>query len=217
MKTNLRLLSLLLAAAVSASAQTTVALQNFSSVVDNNLTFFYGTWQQGGTTGGYTPNSNFSQGPGYYNISGANALADADSFVEFFFSPNLAIGTNGYLAVTALTLPTNVATSFQVTLLDYNSNSAFAVFQTSSFAGQMTTVVSAVTYNGAFDGSAVDSLRISGGIPSGVAGSSAVLNLRLDNVSSLATSAIPEPSTYAALAGLGALGLVLYRRRRTAA
>lgn len=30
-------------------------------------------------------------------------------------------------------------------------------------------------------------------------------------------TAIPEPSTYAALAGLGALGLVLWRRRRTAA
>jgi len=217
MKPNLRLLALLLTAAVSASAQTAVMLQNFSAVVDNNLNYFYGTWEHTGQPGSNTPNANFSQGPGYYNISGTNALADADSFLEFFFSPNRNVGTNGFLSVTALTLPSNVATSFQVTLLDANSNSAFAVFQTSWFTGQMTTVIRPVIYTGAFDGSIVDSLRISGGIPSGVPGATAVLNLQLDEVSSVATSAIPEPSTYAALAGLGAFGLVLYRRRRLAA
>ena len=34
------------------------------------------------------------------------------------------------------------------------------------------------------------------------------------NIISLTTGAIPEPSTYAALAGLGALGLAFWRRRR---
>jgi hypothetical protein len=36
----------------------------------------------------------------------------------------------------------------------------------------------------------------------------------LDNGTLAVTTAVPEPSTYAALAGLGAIGLALYRRRR---
>jgi autotransporter-associated beta strand protein len=36
-----------------------------------------------------------------------------------------------------------------------------------------------------------------------------------NNLEFAVTSAIPEPSTYAALAGLGALGLAMYRRRQT--
>ena len=38
--------------------------------------------------------------------------------------------------------------------------------------------------------------------------------LTAGQVSSLQTSSIPEPSTYAALAGLGALGVALWRRRK---
>jgi len=41
-------------------------------------------------------------------------------------------------------------------------------------------------------------------------------DIYLDNLTLTATSAVPEPSTYAALAGLGALGLALWRRRRQA-
>lgn len=52
-----------------------------------------------------------------------------------------------------------------------------------------------------------------------VKGSSGTWNATAGNplmFSVSATSAIPEPSTYAALAGVAALGLAAYRRRRTA-
>ncbi|MFI5338104.1 MAG: PEP-CTERM sorting domain-containing protein, partial [Opitutales bacterium] len=41
--------------------------------------------------------------------------------------------------------------------------------------------------------------------------------LAIDNLTVSAVSAVPEPSTYAALAGLAALGLVIRRRRQTPA
>lgn len=49
----------------------------------------------------------------------------------------------------------------------------------------------------------------------GGAGGSAQ-ELYLDNVTLTATSAVPEPATYAALFGIGALGFVILRKRRRA-
>ena len=49
---------------------------------------------------------------------------------------------------------------------------------------------------------------------SNIAGAVSVGSVYADN---FAVSAIPEPSTYAALAGLGALGLAFWRRRQARA
>jgi hypothetical protein len=198
---------------VSTQAQ---QLQNFSNpVVDLNLNWFYGSWEATGDTGGsVNPNSQFTQGTGVYNITGTSAIVptnSADSKLEFFNASPISIGSNTYLSVTAQTLSTNSAgaTSFAVFLVDSNDHTAFASFGTAAFpTGSYTTISGALTFGNGFNSTSITSIIITGGIPGGTDR----FNVSFDNV-----SAVPEPSTYAALMGAAAMGLaVVWRKKRAA-
>lgn len=194
---------------VVSGAQAQVTLNDFSAVLNPNLTFFYGSWEATGSTDGSSnPNAAFTQGTGLYEISAANATDSADSKLEFFYETPLNIGTNMYLAVTAAELATNLASSFQITLVDSLGRTAYAAFAIDTFlVGSYTSQVAPITMQSGFNSSSIDSFFISGGQP----GSTIRFNVGFDHIS--AVSAIPEPSTYAALLALAALGFVAYRRR----
>lgn len=95
-------------------------------------------------------------------------------------------------------------TNFVIKLYDNEGDFVEAGFNWSSFSAVGTqTVSSTLTTNVLFDGSNVFGWELAtGGIGNGLTA----------QFSSL--SAVPEPSTYAALAGLCALGYVMVRRRR---
>lgn len=190
----------------SASAQ---IIQDFSSVVSASSTYFYGTWKGGAIDGTEIPNADFVQGVGVYDITGATATNADTSMIEFYFDGYASIGANGFLGVTAQALALNAASSFQIILLDSANKAATATFAASSFLmGSNSTAYSALSFGGGFNPNAVEFLRITGGIPLGADR----FNFRFDKIEAVA-SAIPEPSTYVALAGLVALGAVFYRRR----
>ena len=198
-------LSFLFILAVTLNAQ--VVLQNFSSVLSAN-TYFYGTWEATGQPGTNTPNASFTQGSGVYNILGS-ATDNSNSYVEFFNTTPASISGYNFISVTFETLNTNASSSFAVTLVDTGGKSAYAAFPLGSYTGSYNTLVSAITAQSGFNWTSIDSFQISGNQPTGTS----VFNVSFDQV---VVTAVPEPATYAALAGLLALGLVAYRRRRAA-
>jgi hypothetical protein len=186
-----------------------VTLQDFSSVVGPN-TFFYGSWEAtGDVSGTLNKNSQFVQGAGVFDITGASAIIPTNSSaskLEFFNVPRVSIGTNTLLSVTAQALANNAATSFEISLKDAGGKSASVSFNATSFpTGSYTTAIGVLTFDSGFLSSSIDSMIISGAQPVGTA----VFNFSFDNV-----SAVPEPATYAGILGAGAFGLVLVRRRR---
>jgi hypothetical protein len=187
-----------------------VTLFDFSATTGSN-TFFYGTWQATGLAGDPAPNASFTQGSGVYNILGT-AKDDTNSILEYFYTPTPAniTGNSTFLSMTFETLNTNTASSFTVTLFDTNAKSAYATFLLGSYTGVYTTQSSALTAQGGFLFNSIDSFQISGN----QVGGTATLNVSFDNLS--ATSAVPEPATYAAIFGLFAFGMVALRRRMTA-
>jgi hypothetical protein len=175
----------------AAVAPAQVALDDFS----NASPTFLGDWtgQQGAGVYAFTGNNSDESGAefvGTWNLTGYDALA---------FTGQVD---------TALT----DAASFAITLLNDNGENATSTFLVSSFnAASLTTVQAALTASGGFDFANVTSWRISGGEFLGAA----TLSLTADQIT--AVSAVPEPATYAALAGLAMLGVVVWRRRTSAA
>ena len=189
-----------------------VVLQNFSNVVGTN-TYFYGTWEASSDAGGSTsPNTQFSQGSGVYSFTGTTTTIPTDdsaSKVEFFNSTAVSISGYSYLSISAQALATNAATSFRVFLVDTSGKTASASFATSSFVtGTYTTAYGSLTFASGFNSASVDSLIISGD----QVGGTAQFNIAFDNIS--AVSAIPEPSTYAAIFGAVALTVGVIRGRK---
>ncbi len=196
---------------LTASAQAQV-LQTFSNVVDHNLTYFYGSWEATGSTLGSTnPNSQFLQGAGVYDITGSSTIVptnSADSKLEFFNASPISIGSNNLLSVTAKTLSGNAASSFLVILVDSGGKTASVSFATSAFSTlNYTTALGALTPQSGFRNDLIESLIISGG----QLGGTDRFNVSFDTVSA---TAIPEPSTYAALVGMACLGAALRQRRK---
>lgn len=195
---------------ISAQAQ---VLQDFSAVVDGNLNFFYGNWEAiGDTNGTVTPNASFSQGVGTYSIDAANSTDSSTAKLEFFSSVPLSIGSNTFLSVTAQALPSNAATTFAVMLVDSGAVIARAAFDLSQFpTGSFSTQIVALTFGGGFNSNSIDSIIVSGDTLGGTA------NFRVSFDQIAAVSAVPEPSTFAAIAGVLVLGFVAWRRRSAAA
>jgi hypothetical protein len=103
----------------------------------------------------------------------------------------------------------NTATGFTVNLISGSGNaSASAYFDASLFnTSNFVTVSTAWVDNGSFNPASLRAWQITGGSPS------STTNFRV-SFDSLSVSAIPEPSTFAALIGLASLGFCAVRRRR---
>jgi len=189
MNKRMLLAILLLLGALRASAQ--VLLNDFSAVAAESI---LGDW-------------NASQASGHYTFTGTTS---DESGVEFGGEWDLTGLTS--LAFTAQVGGGNEAGSFIITLFDDTDASAQSTFSFSSFeTGAFTTVVVPWATSTTFNAARVARIRIGGGEFMG----SAQLALIADNLTATA-SAIPEPSTYAALFGAAALGLVAWRRRTVA-
>lgn len=209
MKSSLKLaLSLVaaLCAAPFASAQASVSVHDFSAFESPN-TFFLSDWELNGDAGGTnSPRATFSQGAGFYNFVGG--LNDDASMAFHFFTLPLDITGLTLLEVSAQTLAGNTAPTFTIALFDSLGESAFGTFATAGFlAPGFVTLHTALTFTGGFDATDVSSFLISGNVPGGTA----TLNLAVDQVSIVA---VPEPSTYGAIAAVMLVGIVAWRRKR---
>jgi hypothetical protein len=208
MKRHLLLLAALLLVPL---ARAQVVLQDFSAFTSPN-TFFLGSWELTGDTGGSTsPRASFSQGAGFYNITGGTNSDTAGVF--FFFSAPLNLTGLSLLEVSARTLAGNTAPTFTISLFDSLGESAFATFATSAFAGAgFTTVQTALTFSPGFDKTDLFSFLITGN----TLGGTAPLNVAFNNLAVVAPSvvtAVPGPSAYGLAAASVLLAVVGFRRR----
>lgn len=197
-------------AAIVASAQ--VTLENFTSTIKpNEFTGFLGTWSSTGSTdiASSTPVAGFTQNSGFFTISSPAATNSETSLMISYFDVPLNLSGLSYVILSAEALSTNTSQSVRITLFDDNNNTATAAFAATEFpTGSFTTASQLLTLSSGFNPSAVAGFIVTGGVPSGVLR----FNYSFDNLA-VAASAIPEPSTYAAILGLLALGFVAYRRR----
>lgn len=209
MKSLTKLTSLCAGLACAVAVHAQITLQDFSAVVGPD-TYFYGSWEAANDASGtLLPKATFMQGPGIYDIDGVGVTNSSSSRIEFFFATPLSIGANTFIAVSAQALVNNIASGFQIQLVDTGARVAYAPFDAASFlvGSYSLAVVPLQLSNPAFDFNSIDSMIITGGVPGG----SDRFSFSFDSI--VAQSVIPEPSTYVALAGLLALGFVAYRRR----
>lgn len=114
-----------------------------------------------------------------------------------------------FLALTAKLSVGNTATDIFVTFDDGGASPQTIQFLASSFnTSTFTTVYIPVTWT--IDPTTVEAWNIGGGLTP-PAGPSPAFRMTFDKLA--LTTAIPEPSTYAAMAGALALGLAVWRRR----
>ncbi len=206
---KIKLSALLLSTVTSVFAVTLTDFSNFSQQDGGSWgAFFSGGWEENPSVG--DPKSTFIQNLDSYEIKG---VTDANTnFVEYyFFKPiNLSVGTS--LNITAKTLTGNQSSGFNIILFS-NGAANFATYSVNTSALSTTDVtlsLSNLAVDSAFAWSAVEGFKLTG---------ASVLSPVNFNISlnDLSTSAIPEPSTYAAMMGVAVLGLGVCRRRRRAA
>jgi hypothetical protein len=189
---NLKKLSTTVAASlfilgVSASAVTITTFGNVSSP-----TF---------TSDSYTTFSSVTQSASSIDISGTDLQVLSGTFNTVDLTS--VWGNSLTLIGTAGTAP---STTFNITLYDAENDTAvFTGGAWSDLNGMGQTLLSLFSETANFDADTVYAMELA----TGGGGDSVVANF-----TGLTLSAVPEPSTFAALAGLCALGAVMVRRRR---
>jgi PEP-CTERM motif len=150
------------------------------------------------------------------NTAGTNFLTGGGNHALGFSTGSAAgdTGTNN-VTFTGMAVTTTYAMSISMTYVD-----ATTISYTATVNG-FTATATDKDDTGVNNTVGADFLtNFSGGrllIRNGNLGSGTVGDFRVDDVVVDVTSAIPEPSTYAALAGLGVLGLAVLRRKNRAA
>ncbi|MBC8011753.1 MAG: PEP-CTERM sorting domain-containing protein [Burkholderiales bacterium] len=152
----------------------------------------------GGYTIGFNPGSTATG----VTINERNA-ASVNAANTALFSSNAAVTTT--IATSSLAIGATAATPFSVSFSIARVGTSYNL--SSTINGQTISFTDTSISASAFDQFALQYSSTSVGTPG---------TITLDNLNIGVTSAIPEPSSFAALAGLGALGLVATRRRRAA-
>ncbi len=196
MNYSLKLIGLLATSALFCSAQVYV-LDNFNT---------------GTATGSVDANTSWN-GQLTQNVSTltVGGTAKDDSGWVYTFGAPVDFSAYGYVALTAQREAANVAANMSLSLMDdVSGNSTTITFNTSLFSvGSLTTVVLPITWTTASD--AIAGWNLGGGqaTPGLVA-----FRMTFDNLQLQTTSAVPEPTTYAAIFGAAAMAMVAYRRRQ---
>lgn len=185
-----------------ASAQTN--LNDFSAFVQPDQTFFVGGWSVGDDV---TPAAGFTQGTGVYSI--LNATSSDTAYVDYYFTSSLDLTGGTSLSLAAQLAAGNTATSLYVSLLDSGMNTATAVFDLTGYSTSSFITATSALSSTSFSFADVIGFRITGSDASGAS----LVSVTLDQLT-VGASAVPEPSTYALVAGATMLGLAAWRRRR---
>ncbi len=132
---------------------------------------------------------------------------DGGSFIEFTTIPDLT----GFTTV-AVTARVDAGNASNFTVLFYSAPTEFASadFTAAEFTGSFTTVTKTLSFTAGYDPVNLIGYGINGGTPSGTS----FFRYTFDSISTSTPVVVPEPSTYASLAGVVVLGFVAYRRRR---
>ncbi|MCX6951520.1 MAG: PEP-CTERM sorting domain-containing protein [Verrucomicrobia bacterium] len=186
----LPLLSVLLLLATPAGAQMVLVLDDFTAGTQPREGAATGTW-----VGQVTQNAT--------TIS-INGTAGSGSWGAFNLVPTFsAVGMNS-IAITGHLDPGSTAPSFSVVFFDTDLGSQSFTVAAGLFPTEFTTTVGVPI--GAWV--TADPTKLNGWAISG----SDTIHMTLDQIA--LTSPIPEPGTYAALAGVLALGFAAWRRRK---
>ncbi|HVT72845.1 MAG TPA: PEP-CTERM sorting domain-containing protein [Lacunisphaera sp.] len=183
-----------------------------------NLTAFgqlvlddFGTSHTGAVNAATTWNTalTFSGASGTMTV-GSPAMNDSGYVSNFAITD---ISAWSYVAVTASVDAGNAATSLKIGFVDDNGNSEAFTIPTSAFTSTLSTQYVQLAWT-TVDPTLLVQWNIGGGLPTP---GTLAFRMTFDNLSLSTTGApIPEPSTYAAMLGAAALGLVALRRRQVA-